>query len=54
MDVDEKKRLKMAIIAGAAAAAKYMKGNRMSTSEDAIRHVTKEVAQILDNIELND
>ncbi len=49
--MDEKKRVKMAIIAGAAAAAKFMKNNRTATSDDAIRHVTKEVAQILDNID---
>ncbi len=49
--MNEKKRLKMAVIAGAAAASKFMKNNRMATSEDAIRHVTKEIASILENIE---
>ncbi len=49
--MDEKKRLKVAVIAGAAAAAKYMKENRMATSDEAVKHVTKEVSRILDNIE---
>jgi hypothetical protein len=49
--MDEKKRLKMAIIAGAASAAKYMKNNRNSTSDEAIRHVTKEINQIAENID---
>ena len=43
----------MAIIAGAAAAAKFMKNNRTATSEDAIRHVSKEIAGIVENIEMD-
>ena len=49
--MDEKKRLKMAIIAGAAAAAKFMKHNRMASAEDAIRYVTKEISVIVENID---
>lgn len=52
--MDEKKRqLKMAIIAGAAAAAKFMRNNRMATEQETIREVTKEVARILENIDKN-
>lgn len=47
------KRLKIAIIAGAAAAAKYLKENKSATSEEAISYVNKKINEILANIDTN-
>ena len=44
----------MAIIAGAAAAAKFLKDNRTATPDEAIRHVSREISQIVENIEMGD
>jgi hypothetical protein len=48
---DTKKRMKLALIAGASAAAKFMKDNRMATPDEAVRHVSTEADRIVDNID---
>ena len=48
---EEKKKMKLALIAGASAAAKFMRENRMSTPDEAVRHVSKEADKIVDNID---
>ena len=49
--MDREKKLKIAIIAGASAAAKYLKNDKNATSEEVIRHVNKEIDNILSNID---
>ena len=49
--MDENKRLKMAIIAGASHALKYKEQNWKSTNEDVLKKVTAEVDKILENID---
>lgn len=45
------KRLKMAVIAGAAEAAKFKEKNWKATQEQVIQHVTDKVDEILNNID---
>ncbi len=49
--MDEEKKLKMAIIAGAAKAIRFKEKNWKATEEEVIRHVTENVKEILDNID---
>lgn len=48
---DIKKRMKLALIAGASSAAKFMRENRMATPDEAVRHVSKEADNIVNNID---
>lgn len=48
---DTKKKMKLALIAGAAAAAKFMSETRMATPDEAVRHVSKEADRIVANID---
>jgi len=48
---DEEKRLRMAIIAGASHAAKYMKRNWKAEEDEVVKHVTDNVDEILENID---
>ena len=48
---DEEKRLKMAIIAGAAQAARFKEKNPKATEEKVIQHVTDNVEEILKKID---
>lgn len=50
--MDEKKKLKMAIISGASHALEYKNKNISATDEEAIRHVTKKANEILNKIEV--
>ena len=47
----DNKKLKRAVIAGASVAAKYLKENKNSTTEDVIKHISKNVDNILENID---
>ncbi|NCO11134.1 hypothetical protein GW924_00825 [Candidatus Pacearchaeota archaeon] len=49
--MEEEKRLKMAVIAGAAEAAKFKDKNWKASQEDVIRHITEKVDEILKNID---
>ena len=49
--MDKNSKLKMAVIAGAVAATKYARDNKMATPEEIIRSVTKDVDKILGNID---
>ena len=42
----EKKKIRMAVIAGASHALKYKQSHKRSTDEDAIQFVTKETEKI--------
>ncbi len=48
---DDEKRLRMAVIAGAAHAAKYMRKNWKAEEDEVVQHVTESVDEILDNID---
>lgn len=48
---NEKEKLKMAIIAGASHAAKYMSKNQRATESEVVREVTKQTQNILDKID---
>lgn len=47
----EEKRLRMAIIAGAAEAARYLKKDWKASEEEVIQHVTDNVKDILEKID---
>ena len=49
--MEEDKRLKMAVISGAAHAMQYKEKNPRSTEDQVIQHVTKEVEKILEKID---
>jgi len=49
--MEEDKRLKMAIISGAAHALTFKEENPKASEEEVIRHVTKEVRNILEKID---
>lgn len=49
--MEEEKRLKMAIIAGAAEALKFKEKNWKATEDEIIRHITGKVDEILDKID---
>ena len=51
MAVKEEKRIRMAIIAGAAYAVRYKEKNYKASEDDVIRHVTDNVAEILEKID---
>jgi len=48
---DEEKRLKMAIISGAAHALKYKDENPRANEQEIIRHVTENAEDILEKID---
>lgn len=48
---EENKKLKMAIISGAAHALNYKKENPRASEEEVIRHVAKEAGKILEKID---
>ncbi len=48
---NEEKRLKMAVIAGAAEAAKFKEKNWKATEEQVVKHVTDKVGEILKQID---
>ena len=48
---DEEKRLKMAIIAGAAEAARFKEKNPRATEEQIIQYVTNKTSKILERID---
>ena len=48
--MDREKKIKVGIIAGASAAAKYLKENKNATVEETIKHVNKEIDGIVYNI----
>ncbi|MDP4039455.1 MAG: hypothetical protein Q8P57_02650 [Candidatus Pacearchaeota archaeon] len=48
---DEKNKLKMAVIAGAARATKYYSENPRASEEQIIQKVTEKVDEILENID---
>lgn len=48
---EEEKRLKMAIIAGAAHAARYMERYPRADEQDVIKHITENVQDILRKID---
>ncbi len=50
----ENKKIKLAIIAGASHAVRYLKRNSKASEEDAIRDVMKNSKQILDKIDESD
>jgi len=52
--MDEKKRMKMAIIAGASHAMKFKMQNPGATDEQVLQHISKEAGNILKNIDDED
>ena len=48
---NEDNRLRMAVIAGATHALKYIQNNRRATHDEAIRDVAKSTKEILDKID---
>lgn len=48
---NEKEKLKMAIIAGASHAAKYMAKNKYATESEVVKDVAKQTESILDKID---
>jgi len=48
---DEEKRLKMAIIAGAAKAIRFKERNPRALEQEVIQHVTDEAKKILEKID---
>jgi hypothetical protein len=48
---DEDKRLKMAVIAGAAQAYRYKEENPRATEQEVIQHVSDSSNEILENID---
>jgi hypothetical protein len=51
---EDKKGIKMAIISGAAHAIRYKEKHPRATESDVIQHVTDEVENILEKIELEE
>ena len=49
--MDDKKRLKMAIIAGASRALRYKSQHRIIADEEVLRKVTESADEILNNID---
>ncbi|HLA23352.1 MAG TPA: hypothetical protein VJZ93_02345 [Candidatus Nanoarchaeia archaeon] len=49
-----KEEIKRAVIAGAASALNYIRKNKNASHEDALKHVAKEMGEILRNIEDRD
>ncbi len=47
----EDHKIKIAIIAGATQAIKYLEQNRHSTHDEALRHVANNTQEILNNID---
>lgn len=52
--MEEKKRMKMAIIAGASHALKFKEKNSEASEETILQHITKEAGKILENIDNGD
>ena len=52
--MEEKKRMKMAIIAGASHAIKFKEKNPEANEETILQHITKEAGKILSNIDEED
>ncbi len=48
--MDEKKKLKMAIIAGASEAMKYKNEHPSATTEEVIRHVSSQSSEVVSKI----
>lgn len=48
---NEEKRLKMAIIAGAAKAVRYKEKNPKATESQVLQHISDNVKEILDKID---
>ena len=48
---DEEKRLQMAVIAGAAHAARFKEKNWKASEQEVIQHVTDNVKEILEKID---
>ncbi len=48
---NEKKRIKMAVISGAAHAMRYKEKNPRASESEVISHVTKKIDEILDKID---
>ena len=48
---DEEKRLRMAVIAGAAHAARYKEKKPRATEQEIIQHISSNVEDILSNID---
>jgi len=49
--MEEEKRLKMAIIAGAAKAIRFKERNPKALEQEVIQHVTENVGEILEKID---
>jgi hypothetical protein len=52
--MDDNKRVKMGIIAGASHALKFLKENKRATHEDAIEHVSDISDEIVEKIDRED
>lgn len=52
--MDEKKRMKMAIIAGASHALKYKTKKPGAGDDEILQHISKEAGNILENIDNED
>jgi len=49
--MEDEKRLKMAVIAGASRALKYKEKERMISDEEVLQMVTRDVDEILKNVD---
>ena len=47
----EKKRIELAVIAGASQALKYKERNPRATDQEILQHVTKEVKNVINKID---
>lgn len=54
MGKQNSKKLKMAVISGAAKAIRYKERNPRATEPEVIQHITKNVSEILEKIELEE
>lgn len=49
--MDDEKKIRMAAIAGASKALRYKVEHKRATDEEAIQHVTREMEEIIANID---
>ncbi|MBS3071967.1 hypothetical protein J4408_03175 [Candidatus Pacearchaeota archaeon] len=49
--MEEEKRLKLAIIAGAAQALKFKAKNRKATDQEIIQHISDNVSKMLEEVD---
>jgi len=51
MEIEEEKRLKMAVISGAAKALRFKEENPKSSEQEVMQHITDSTEKILENMD---